>query len=140
MLTSGPEAAPASVAAGRPKEFCVSRSPIRRHRVAAPFLAAVVALGLLGGCTGQRDPGSYTDAVEKNFVNGCVGTSKDDAAAGDVAESANVWGRADCQCAYDAIKKDIPFSDFKKLNSDLIDEPGPLPESFTKAFADCDSK
>lgn len=118
----------------------MSRSPIRRHRVTVPLLATVVALGLLGGCAGQRDPGSYTDAVEKNFITGCVGTSKDDAASGDGAESADVWGRADCQCAYDAIKKDIPFSEFKQLNSDLIEEPGPLPESFTKAFADCDSK
>ena len=83
----------------------MSRSPIRRPRVAAPLLAAVVALGLLGGCAGQRDPGSYTDAVEANFIRGCVGTSKDDQANGDVSESANVWGRADCQCAYDAIKK-----------------------------------
>ena len=100
----------------------------------------MVALGLLGGCAGQRDPGSYTDAVEANFIRGCVGTSKDDQANGDVSESANVWGRADCQCAYDAIKKDIPFSEFKQVNSDQIEEPSRLPSSFTKVFADCDSK
>jgi hypothetical protein len=122
------------------KELCVSRSPIRRHRLVAAVLVALVAIGLLGGCTGQRDPGSYTDAVEENFLKGCVGTSADDAESGEVSESASVWGRADCQCAYDAIKRDVPFSEFKQLNSDLIEEPGPLPESFTKAFADCDSK
>lgn len=118
----------------------MSPSPIRRHRLAAPLLVAVVALGLLGGCTGQRDPSSYTDAVEENFLDGCIGTSEDDAADGAVAEGANVWGRAECQCAYDAIKKDIPFSEFKQVNSDQIEEPGPLPASFTKVFADCDSK
>ena len=118
----------------------MSRTPIRRHRVAAPLVAAVVALGLLGGCAGQRDPGSYTDAVEKNFIRGCVGTSKQDVASGDVAESANVWERAECQCAFTAIKKDVPFSEFKKINSDQIEEPSQLPSSFTKVFADCDSK
>ncbi len=117
----------------------MSRSPIR-PRVAAPLLAAVVALGLLGGCAGQRDPGSYTDAVEENFVRGCTDTAKSDAASGDVAEGKANYNRADCQCAFTAIKKDVPFSEFKKINSDLIEEPGPLPESFTKAFADCDSK
>lgn len=104
------------------------------------MVLAVVALGLLGGCAGQRDPGSYTDAVETNFVRGCTETSKSDVANGDVAEGAPTLDRSECQCAFTAIKKDVPFSEFKKINTDQIDEPSPLPESFTKAFADCDSK
>lgn len=118
----------------------MSRSPIRRHRALAPAVVAVVALGLLGGCAGQRDPGSYTDAVEANFIRGCTDTAKSDAAGGDVAEGQPNYTRTECQCAFTAIKKDVPFSEFKKINSDQIEEPSTLPSSFTKVFADCDSK
>ncbi len=107
----------------------------RRHRLTVPFVGAVLALGLLAGCTGQRDPGSYGDKVETNFVKGCTATSTADGAT--KAEAGEF-----CQCAYDAIKKDVEFDDFKKANNDLIDVEGDaeLPKGITDAYESCQDR
>lgn len=120
---------------------------------------AVVALAVtaLIGCSGQREPGSYTASVKKDFVAQCWITRvldqnadlevtnsdpladqqkalEEDAPSDDVATA-----KESCGCAYAAIKKDVKFSAFKSLNDDLRENPEKaLPDSFTKAYADCD--
>ena len=45
-----------------------------------------------------------------------------------------------CTCVFDALsdkQTGIKFSEFKKLNAELQEKPGPLPASFTKAFDGC---
>jgi len=116
----------------------VTALPFRR-RLTLPVVGAVLALGLLAGCTGsQKTPDSYTDSVEEHFLDGCNTTVAGDKKANE-GEFNDV--PADfCQCAYDALsnkKTGVPFSEFKKINSELTEEAGPLPESFTKVYADC---
>lgn len=101
---------------------------LHRHRLAAPLVGAVLALGLLGGCTGQSTPDSYTDSVERNFLRGCRDTAEQD-------------GLSDpddfCRCAFDELKENVEFSEFKKVNEDQVDQPSELPESFQEIYAGC---
>ena len=107
----------------------MSATSPRRHRLAVLLAGSVLSLGLLAGCAGQKTPSSYTDGVEEDFMNGCQDIAKQDG----VIDSPKDY----CQCAWKAIKADVPFKEFKAINSDLTENNGPLPESFTKAFADC---
>ena len=52
----------------------MSSSSIRLLPRRSAVLGAVLALGLLVGCTGQQDPGDYSDDVRENFVAGCDGS------------------------------------------------------------------
>lgn len=130
----------------------MSVSPIRRLRLTAPLFAAVLGIGLLAGCAGQQAPGSYTDGVEEAFIEGCWTTLVSDAndlsaTASSKAPSAEELQKdfpdefktteSQCTCAYNAIKKDVPFGDFKKINDNQTEKPSELPASFTKAFDSC---
>ena len=139
-------------------------SPIRRRRPVALGVAAVVSLVLLAGCSGQREPGSYGDGVERSFNEGCwqqTVLDGDPALAADVIEDQGFEigdddleplleeGAGDdavaaakdyCQCAYDGIKKDVSFGDFKEITDDLREDNGPLPKSFQDAYADCSTE
>lgn len=129
-----------------------------RARRAAPRLAALALVAVvLAGCTGQKEPTSYTDSVKKDFTSGCWTTLISDKHPKDVVfeptddrekrEAKAIKGGTDaevtaakdyCSCAYKKIEKDVPFGDFRKINEDLRTEQGPLPESFQKAYASCE--
>lgn len=110
---------------------------LHRHRLAAPLVGAVLALGLLGGCTGQSTPDSYTDSVERNFLAGCVQIAEVDAEQ-DPDNPDNVSDpEGYCQCAYDELKENVEFSEFKRVNEDQVDQPSELPESFQEIYAGC---
>ena len=110
---------------------------IRRRRT-GPVLGLVLSVALLAGCTGsQKTPESYTDGVRTEFIAGCETTMVADVKAG---AEITVSPKTFCTCVFDALsdkKTGIKFSEFKKLNSELQEEPGPLPASFTKAFDSC---
>ena len=118
----------------------VARVPVEGPRVIAPrrrrlasLAGAVVSLALVSGCAGQRAPTSYTDSVKKNFITGCTTVSTGDAALGTPTE-ANQY----CTCVFTEIKKNVKFSEFKKINDDLTQSGGgPLPSSFQDAYTSC---
>ena len=91
------------------------------------MLAAVVLI-VATACTGQQQtPKGYGDTTSKNFQKGCVAASKER-----IDNPVEV-----CGCAYKAVTAKIPFKDFKKVYSDLRDDPGPLPERFSAIMSDC---
>ncbi len=103
-----------------------------RHRAVSGLVALVLGIGLLAGCTGQQTPGGYGDTVEKNFVEGCTTNTDDGAEIGDVPTY--------CQCVYDALSDEndgLPFDEFKGINDDLVENPGPLPEAITTYTEAC---
>jgi hypothetical protein len=121
------------------------QSPHRPRRLAAAAVALVVAAGLLGGCSGQREPSGYGDGVQKAFVDGCVTTAKADneaAAKGDGSITEISDPQTTCECAYATLsgKDGIPFSKFKSINQDLIEEHGTVPKVITDAVANCTAK
>ena len=42
-----------------------------------------------------------------------------------------------CTCSYEAIVDTIPFDEFKEINSELSDEPGPLPKKMLDIRDEC---
>jgi hypothetical protein len=101
-------------------------SPARsRGRV---LRTSVVAFALLVGCGMQRTPDKYTGSVKKNFLSACQVQSKQ----GNVSDPKKV-----CTCSYNDIVATIKFSDFKKINSDLSKNPGPLPPELAKIVENC---
>lgn len=120
------------------KENLVSPSSIRRRRLAPAVLGAVMGALVLAGCgSGQSSAENYSQ-LEKGFIDGCEATlaadAKDpDASAAEVPEDF-------CQCAFDELSEGddaIEFEELMKVNDDLIEEAGPLPDEVTKAFARC---
>jgi hypothetical protein len=102
-------------------------SPLARR--ARLLVAAAVALLLLGACTGRPPtPTSYGETTEKNFKNGCEDSAEDEGVSDPVE---------DCDCAYKAIVDTIPFDQFKAINSDLSEDPGPLPPKMRQILDDC---
>ncbi|MEO6628356.1 MAG: hypothetical protein ABIP03_07260 [Aquihabitans sp.] len=115
----------------------MTATPIRR-RLTGPVLGLVLLLALTG-CTGsQKTPESYTKDVRTQFIQGCQTTMTADVKSG---ASVDVSPKKFCTCAFDAIsdkKTGIKFSEFKKLNEQLVETPGPIPSAFAKAFAGCE--
>ena len=107
----------------------------RRPRIVVALLGTVLAVGLLSSCSGQRDPSSYTSGVKKQIVLGCVDQGKQDQKDGKAGK--DFWNSSECTCAMQRIIKDVPFSKFKEIENAQINEPAPLPESFTKVYASC---
>ncbi|WP_421118848.1 hypothetical protein ACE2AJ_15975 [Aquihabitans daechungensis] len=121
----------------------MSANPIRR-RAARVAVAATLSLVLLGGCTtGQKSASNYAGA-EDEFLDGCVEIAESDNGKDVDPGQENVTEIASpddyCRCVFDALSgpDGIAFSEFKKIQSRLQDEGGPLPESFVEAYDDCD--
>jgi hypothetical protein len=106
-----------------------SRTPRRpsRARRAALVLVAVLALG---ACSHNRQvPDSYGDTTQRNFTEGCEEALTETEGAGDALTADEA--EAVCQCSYDAISDPddgVPYEQFKEINDELEDEPGPLPD------------
>lgn len=93
------------------------------------MLLAVAVLVVATACTGQQQtPKGYGDTTSKNFQRGCVSASTEQRIDNPVEV---------CACAYKAVVAKIPFKEFKKVYSDLRDDPGPLPERFSAIMTDC---
>lgn len=136
---------PATPTTARP--HFVSRPTCRERRggsFAVAFAMAAATLVFTVGCTnGQRDASNYDD-TEEAFLDGCVSiaTSDNEAIGGGSSEDAaetRISSPTDyCGCIFDEIRKTIPFSDFKQINSKLRDEGGALPDGFRDAYESCD--
>ena len=132
----------------------MSSSALRR--AAASAAAVVVAVVVLAGCSGQREPTSYTDGVKTDFTSGCWTVLVGDAHPKDItfeptdnreareAKATKFGSEAEisaakdyCGCVIKKITKDVKFSEFKQVNDDLREDNGPLPESFQKAYSSC---
>ena len=100
----------------------------RRARYAVGVALAVL---LLGACTGRPPtPTSYGDTTQRNFSRGCLAEARQkDSGISDPEQY--------CKCVYDKIVDTIPFDRFKEVNSDLSDEPGPLPSDLLKIRDSC---
>lgn len=96
--------------------------------------ASLLALVLLGGCGAQRVPSSYTGSVEKNFNKACVAQGR----SGGKDKVSDI--KSLCTCSYREIKKTFRFSEFKKINSDLSEKPGPLPAKMVKIVDGCTAR
>lgn len=101
----------------------------RRARLATTVaVAALVALAAAGCATGQKTPSSYSPAVQKQFIEGCVKVGMSDGVRS---------ARSFCTCAYAELRDGLPFSQFKKVNSELTDNGGPLPGSVSRLVERC---
>ena len=105
-------------------------APRSRRRSALSVGLAVVALVLAGCSAAQRAPTSYTVSVQRNFVRGC-----ETAGAGDGMRAPRPF----CTCVYAAMRKTIPFAEFRKVNSLLTDQGGPLPAEIQSVVDKCRS-
>jgi len=109
----------------------------RRSRgrvIAAKVALALVVLLLATSCARHPIPTSYggpDSGVQKNFVKGCV-TPDLGTTGAKAVNSTKV-----CECTYAAIKKNIPFAEFKKINSALSKKPGPLPAKMLAFLTAC---
>lgn len=117
----------------------MSSSQIRRRPRSVALLGAVFVIGLLAGCTGQKDPDGYSDSVRENFVAGCDGSAfvgADD----DDAKDAISLPTPQCECIYDTIEETVDFDDFSSANSNRRDDPTPLDDpEFVAAYDACDA-
>lgn len=125
----------------------------RRRRVAM-VVATVLAVVVLAGCAGQKDPGSYGTGVHDDFISGCwTGHVADthpglsylptdnrtlrEAKASKVATKAELSADQNtCQCIYGVLLKHVPFHEFAAANAGLRDKPGPLPSNIVNAYKD----
>lgn len=119
----------------------MSATPIRRRAARAAALA-VVSLLMLGGCSAaQRAPSSYSGA-EDNFLEGCTAIAQSDNGKdkdkGQEDTTRIASPKTYCQCVFNAIEKNVEYSDFKEIQSRMQDEGGPLPASFIEAYDSCD--
>lgn len=132
-------------------------SPTRVRRPRPLVLLAVLGLSVavLAGCSGQKDPTKYSNQVKRSFYASCwtYKVLADDpsikvsdtaslvdksAAALKGASKATVTADKDyCKCVRAAVLKKVPFHTFKSVNDKLREDGGPLPASFTKAYASC---
>ena len=87
---------------------------VRRPRLALLGMCAALAL-LLTACFDEGAPTSFDDTVESNFMNGCELAAETDAQISPVAPRY-------CACAYDRVRTEISFEDFKQLDDDVKDD------------------
>ena len=122
-------------------------TPIRRRATRALVLAAASLL-VLGGCSHtQRAPSSYS-GVKDNFIEGCQDIGKSDKGKADDSGQTDTTKIASpvnyCTCVWAAIsneKTGVPYSEFKKIQSDMQDVGGALPASYLKVIdkSNCDA-
>jgi hypothetical protein len=103
----------------------------RRARRRLGLVGVAMAVLLLGACTGRPPtPTSYGDTTRTNFLRGCLDVAReDDSGVSDPEDY--------CRCTYTAIRAQIPFEQFKEINSDLSDDPGSLPPKLQQIRDDC---
>lgn len=116
--------------------------PLRTLATGLTLIAATLVFTV--GCTnGQKDASGY-DGTEEAFLNGCesIAASDNDAIAADgpggESETRITSPASYCRCVFDEIRATVPFADFKKINSTLRDEGGPLPDGFRSAYETCE--
>lgn len=99
-----------------------------RHAIRTVAIAVSLAVGLASCSAAARTPTSYNASVERNFVAGCEGTGKADGITNT---------RSFCTCAYGELRKSLPFSQFKRVNTHLTDRGGRLPSEVTALVDRC---
>ena len=82
------------------------------HRVLATLLALVALSLLAAGCGDSGEPEEYNATVEDNYVKGCE-------IAIDDSTRLTATKNDVCKCAYEEIKSNISFEDFKRVDDDL---------------------
>jgi hypothetical protein len=98
--------------------------PARPVRLAAVVFAA---LGLLtaGGCrSSSKGYGAGTEAVYLRACNPGRDRTQEPV----------------CRCAYDEIRRTIPFDRYRALDDQLAKDPSKIPEEITRIVADCASQ
>ena len=93
---------------------------------------------LLAACFDEGAPTSFDDTVEANFLNGCELAAEGDPQISPVAPRY-------CGCAYDRVRTEISFDDFKQLDDDVKDDPDKIIDGDEESaaarlaaiFADC---
>ena len=95
-----------------------------RGRAFAVASATSIAIALIvGGCSSGK--AGYGNATEGVFLAGC--SPQHDPTRDDV-----------CRCAYDEVTKQIPYSDYESINSDLQADPKrKLPDNVMQIVGDC---
>ncbi|KAA0234176.1 MAG: hypothetical protein JJLCMIEE_01916 [Acidimicrobiales bacterium] len=68
-------------------------------RIAAALV--LIALLVLSACTGSKQPTSYDDKVEANFVGACTEQGS---------------GEDFCQCSYEGMQETVPFDVFAEFD------------------------
>lgn len=96
----------------------------------------MLTLGLLTGCMGQRDASEYNDDVRADFIAGCDGSAFADEPEREALEEGSLDTET-CTEAYDCIEENVPFDDFKSVNSNLREDPGPMDPLIMNALDDC---
>ena len=80
---------------------------------ALAILLALVALALLmAGCGDSGEPEEYNATVEENYVKGCE-------LAIDESTRLTATKNDVCKCAYEEIKANITFEEFKRVDDKL---------------------
>ena len=114
-------------------------SPRSRRRPRLILLAACAAVALLvSACFDEGTPTSFDDTVETNFLSGCELAAEADPGISPVAQRY-------CVCAYERVRAEISFDDFKNLDDDVKDDPDRISDDdeestaahLTAIFADC---
>lgn len=122
-------------------------------RVARVLAATVAVVGLVGCTVPSNNPTSYDEAVQSNFVQGCVG------AVPETNNTTTTLASQDyCTCAYRVFEQQVPFDDgarsafpnypadaptFTTFNKDLAKSDNPqsvwdtLPQSIRDDLATC---
>jgi hypothetical protein len=96
------------------------------------ILLAGASLLIASACSGDDDDdaatnGGYNDDVEQAFMSQCV-----PAAAG----APDPQGM--CQCAFDGIKENVPFEEFKDFDEAVREDPNaPAPAGIEEATTAC---
>jgi hypothetical protein len=114
-------------------------SALRTSRPGRPsprsLLAVVAMVALLGACTqGRTVPDKYGDTTRQNFIDGCVETTTGD---GEGRTFTDEEADAVCECAYEGIVEEIPFSEFEEVNSAQEDDPTELPQEWLDIMEGC---
>ena len=110
---------------------------MRGSRLALLGACAAVVL-LLAACFDEGAPTSFDDTVESNFLSGCEVAAQDDPAIRPVAQRY-------CVCAYERVRAEIGFEEFKSLDDEVRDDPDRISDDdeesaaaqLTAIFADC---
>lgn len=89
-------------------------------------MLALVGIALVLLATpGHEDRADYDAETEANFIEGCTADGRSNVV--DV-----------CECAYEAIEREIPFDRFQRVDERLTEDPDAvLPDDFLNLYTDC---